>query len=191
MVSNLRPLEPTPAPVVLLVEDDLDTRELYEMAFQLENFRVASCPTAFAALRLAADLSPDAIVTDVGLRGTYDGVHFARQLRESRRTAEIPVIAVTGRQAEDLAREGVFIEVLQKPVLPDVLIARVRSVLGRSSALRARGDARRCPTCDATLTWSERRQILGQTFDYYGPCAGGCGMFYFDNGQHVFVRLVP
>ena len=133
MVSNLRPLDPTPAPVVLLVEDDIDTRELYEMAFQLEHFRVASCPTAFAALSLAADLAPDAIVTDVGLRGSYDGIHLARQLRESRRTAGIPVIAVTGREAEDLAREGVFIEVLQKPVLPDALVARVRAVLTRST----------------------------------------------------------
>jgi CheY-like chemotaxis protein len=78
------------------------------------------------------------IITDIGLRGGCDGVSFAGRLHARERTADIPVVAVTGRPLGDLEGAG-FLEVLQKPILPDVLIASVRNALEVSRELRARG----------------------------------------------------
>jgi len=124
-------------PIILVVEDDADTRELYETVLTMEGFWVAGAPDADAALDTAADLQPDVIITDIGLPGGSDGVSFAGRLHARERTADIPVLAVTGRPLRDLDGAG-FLEVLQKPILPDALIASVRNALEVSRELRVR-----------------------------------------------------
>jgi two-component system, response regulator PdtaR len=89
-----------------------------------------------AALDKAADLQPDVIVTDIGLPGGYDGVAFADRLHAQVRTAQIPVVAITGRPVRDFDGAG-FLQVLQKPILPEALIASVRNALATSQELRA------------------------------------------------------
>jgi FixJ family two-component response regulator len=64
-------------------------------------------------------------------------VSFAGRLHARERTADIPVVAVTGRPLRDFDGAG-FIQVLQKPILPETLIASVRDALEASCELRAR-----------------------------------------------------
>jgi DNA-binding response OmpR family regulator len=135
---------PPPPPIVLLVEDDPDTREMYHAALEFEGFWVADAPSADEALNFAAQLQPDAIVTDLGLKGRTDGVAFAQQLRSEARTAHIPILAVTGRDRRDIfAPDGVFAEILTKPIAPDELIRRIRDLLAHSEDLRKRSAAAR------------------------------------------------
>src|SRR5688572_8495883 len=103
-------------PIILVVEDDADTRELYETVLNLEGYWVADAADAEAALDKAEDLQPDVVITDIGLPGTCDGVSFAGRLHARERTADIPVVAITGRPVRDLDGAG-FIQVLQKPIL--------------------------------------------------------------------------
>ena len=77
------------------------------------------------------------VITDIGLPGACDGVGFAGRLHARERTADIPVVAITGRPVGDLDGAG-FIQVLQKPILPEALIASVRAALETSRELRAR-----------------------------------------------------
>ena len=129
-------------PIVLVVEDDVDTRELYETVLNIEGFWVADAADAEAALVKAADLQPDVVVTDIGLPGGCDGVTFASRLHAQPRTADIPVVAITGRPVRDYEGAG-FVQVLQKPILPDTLIASVRRALLVSCELRERSQRAR------------------------------------------------
>jgi DNA-binding response OmpR family regulator len=121
-------------PIVLIVEDDRDTRELYEAVFKLEGFWVTDAADAESAFEQATDLQPDVVITDVGIPGRCDGVALATRIHALAKTANIPVIAVSGGNLAEIAGAG-FTEVLQKPVNPDVLIAAARRVLAASSEL--------------------------------------------------------
>ena len=124
-------------PIVLVVEDDPDTRELYETVLNLEGFWVTDARDAAAALDKAADLQPDVVITDIGLPGACDGVAFAARLHAQAKTAEIPVVAITGRPVRDFDGAG-FLQVLQKPILPEALVASVHNALRSSAELRDR-----------------------------------------------------
>ena len=130
---TLRPLPP----IILVVEDDADTRELYETVLNLEGYSVADAADAEGALDKAQDLRPDVVITDIGLPGGCDGVSFAGRLHAREGTADIPVVAITGRPVRELDGAG-FVQVLQKPILPEALIASVRDALESSRELRAR-----------------------------------------------------
>ncbi len=134
-------VSPAP-PVVLIVESDRDTRELYETIFKLEGFSVDAVDGADAISR-ATDVPPDVIVTDVGLPGGCDGVFIAKAVHALPHSVDVPVIAVTGRNRTDISPDAEFCVVLQKPVLPSELIDATRRALAASSALRARSEVAR------------------------------------------------
>ena len=136
--GSTRPLPP----IILVVEDDADTRELYEAVLNLEGFWVADACDADAALDKAADLQPDVVITDIGLPGGCDGVAFAGRLHAQTKTANIPVVAVTGRSIREFDGAG-FLQVLQKPILPEALVASVRAALESSRELRERSQRAR------------------------------------------------
>jgi DNA-binding response OmpR family regulator len=158
-----------PPPIILLVEDDADTRELYRTAFDLEGFWMAEARSADEAFEYAQDVMPDAILTDVGLAGAGgSGIDFVRRLKTVPKMSRIPVLAVTGRDPRALGDVGeLFNDVLVKPVLPDILVGRVRSVLEHSVSLRLRSERARAKTPDlvaksaALMTKSRRLTSAG------------------------------
>lgn len=151
MVVQHFPVATPPPPTVLIVEDDQDTRELYETIFNIEGFWVAQATSAEAAVDQAAHLQPDVIITDVGLANGCDGVALASRLHAFPRTANVPVIAVTGRNLKELSPQAEFSEILQKPVSPNELVAATRRVLAASAVLRQRGEN----------TWEPARLLPG------------------------------
>ena len=82
-------------PLVLLVEDDRDGRLLLADWLLSAGFRVDQAHNGLQALERARDLLPDAILTDLNIPG-IDGYELTRRLRADSRTAEIPILAVTG-----------------------------------------------------------------------------------------------
>lgn len=125
-------------PLVLIVDDDIDTREMYGWCIEGRGFRVALASTAGGALAHAAAEVPDVVITDYTLPGG-DGFALADTLREAPATRHVPLILVSGR---DFAGEAhakalrLFDRVLLKPVLPDELIAEMLPlVAGRTAQL--------------------------------------------------------
>jgi two-component system phosphate regulon response regulator PhoB len=138
-------------PLVLVVDDHDDTRELYVeglMAFGFEAIEAADCEQAY---RQAWGCHPDIVVTDLTLRGG-DGWQLIHELKREARTREIPVVLLTGQVASSLRERaehegcaGFFV----KPCLPDELATELRHVLEKTIvhegvALDRSGSSRGC-----------------------------------------------
>lgn len=121
-----------PTPLVLIVEDDPETRQLYTAVFSEGGFRTEEAHNGLQALEKATVSHPDLILTDIAVPG-IDGIELCRRLRADMRTQDIPVLAVTGyedRHYPDRVLHAGANRILIKPLHPDVLIGAARQLLG-------------------------------------------------------------
>lgn len=125
-------------PLVLIVEDHEDMREMSAQALALSGMRPVEAGTAAEALTLARERKPDCVLLDLSLPDG-DGWVVAQQLGSDPQTRAIPVIALTGHRvppdAAQMQAAG-FAAVLIKPCLPDELVGAVSAAIARSSADR-------------------------------------------------------
>ncbi len=129
-----KPGEPSVArdsPVVLIVEDDPDTRRFYQTVFERHGFVTDQAHNGLQALEKAIQTSPDLILTDIAVPG-IDGIELCRRLRADERTRAIPLLAVTGyhqRHYPDRVKSAGADHVIMKPCGPDTLLAEARRLL--------------------------------------------------------------
>jgi DNA-binding response OmpR family regulator len=117
---------------LLLVDDDALMRR--SLAFNLEKagYRITTAADAEDALSLARTDPPDLVLLDIGLPG-MDGLDAMRALRQQ---ADVPVIFLTARRREldqVLGLELGADDYVAKPFDLDVLLARIKAVLRRST----------------------------------------------------------
>ncbi|HEY7300999.1 MAG TPA: response regulator FixJ [Xanthobacteraceae bacterium] len=122
---------PSDKAIVHVVDDDQAARE--SLAFLLKAAKVAvkTYPSASALLNAAAELKSGCIITDVRMP-EIDGIELLRRLKELKVT--IPAIVVTGHGDVPLAVEAMkigAIDFLEKPFDDEIILASVRSALGR------------------------------------------------------------
>ncbi len=121
-------------PLVLIVEDDPETRHYYANAFHQSGFETDEAHNGHQALAKAlATPRPDLILTDIAVPG-LDGIELCRKLRADDRTRAIPVLAITGyedRHYPDRVRTAGADHVLMKPCDWDVLVSEARRLLSR------------------------------------------------------------
>lgn len=94
------------APLVLVVEDDVDGLDIVTTMFQHAGYRVAQATTGTEALTMARELRPALLVLDVALP-EMDGWEVARRLRASADagTHALPILILTAHVfAEDRLR---------------------------------------------------------------------------------------
>ena len=82
-------------PRVLLVDDYPDAREMYSEYLEFSGFDVVEAGNGMEALQRAVDTAPDIILMDLSLP-VMDGWEATRRLKADKRTADIPVVALTG-----------------------------------------------------------------------------------------------
>ena len=137
--SSVIPCGPVNAPtepLVLVVDDYDDAREMYAESLLVSGFRVAEAADGAQAVELARSLTPDVILMDLSLPGV-DGWEATRRLKADARTQHIPVVALTGHalsSALDAAREAGCDRFVVKPALPEVVIAEVRLAISKKTA---------------------------------------------------------
>ena len=122
----------TTDPLILVVDDYQDAREMYSEYLKASGFRVAEARTGLEAVSKAHELQPDCILMDLSLPG-IDGWEATRQLKADRSTTHIPIVAITGHTSELASRDahaaGCSSFVL-KPALPDAVVAEVKKAMG-------------------------------------------------------------
>ena len=120
-------------PQVLVVDDELNIRELVQVALKFHGCSVITAATGKDALRQADANRPDLIVLDVMLPD-MDGFEVCRRLRAMGN--EVPVIFLTARDTSSDTVTGLAIggdDYVTKPFSVEALVARVRAVLRRAS----------------------------------------------------------
>jgi CheY-like chemotaxis protein len=121
-------------PLVLIVDDHVDTREMCATLLALSGFRTAEATNGSEALSLARALAPDCILMDLSLPA-LDGREATRRLKADEQTRGIPVIAVSGLSFGDgvpRVSESGFAAVLTKPCTPEAMLSAIRLALGRT-----------------------------------------------------------
>jgi CheY-like chemotaxis protein len=119
------------APLILVVDDYQDAREMYAEYLQFSGFRVAEARNGNEAVSQAFELKPDLILMDLSLPG-MDGWEATRVLKADDRTRHIPVVALTGHAlagASEGAKKAGCDSFVTKPCLPDDLVVEVRRML--------------------------------------------------------------
>ena len=120
------------APLILVVDDYQDAREMYAEYLQFSGFRVAEARNGNEAVEQAFALKPDLILMDLSLPG-MDGWEATRRLKADDTTRHIPIVALTGHAlagASEGARRAGCDSFVTKPCLPDDLVVEVRRMLG-------------------------------------------------------------
>lgn len=116
---------------LLLVEDDLVLADVLARLARLVGHTVRLAATAGDALATVGDERPDLILADLSLPD-MDGCVLIRHLRSDCRSADVPVLAMSGigveREAE--ARASGADRVISKPFASAELFAEVRALLG-------------------------------------------------------------
>lgn len=119
---------------ILVVEDEAPIREMLRFALARADLDVDQAADAAEARISIANTRPDLLLLDWMLPG-MSGIDFARELKSSAYTRDIPVIMVTARSEEEDRIRGLNIgcdDYVSKPFSFPELIARISAVLRRS-----------------------------------------------------------
>jgi CheY-like chemotaxis protein len=118
-------------PLVLVVDDFRDAREMYAEVLELAGFRVEQAENGAEAVSKAKRLLPAVIIMDLSLP-VMDGWEATRQIKAYKHTRLVKVVAISAHSLDAhirRAREVGCSEFIAKPCLPDDLVAAVRRQL--------------------------------------------------------------
>ncbi|AVL71684.1 phosphate regulon transcriptional regulatory protein PhoB [Oligella urethralis] len=121
------------ASTILVVEDEPAIQELIAVNLTFAGHKVLRADDAEQAKLLIDAELPDLILLDWMLPG-LSGLQMARQLRNTERTKEVPIIMLTAKGEESDKVEGLESgadDYITKPFSPKELMARIKAVLRR------------------------------------------------------------
>ena len=119
---------------VLLVDDHVDTREMYAILLRDRGYLVHEAPDGPSALAALHGHQLDAAIVDISLPG-MDGYELARQIRADTTQSRVALIAVTGHGLPEhlaLSRRVGFDAHLVKPVAPNDLFEALDTLAPRA-----------------------------------------------------------
>ena len=172
---------------ILVVEDEAAIRDMIGMSLERAGFRWLPAASAEEARVSLVDHSPDLVLLDWMLPG-ISGLEFARQLHRDDSTRDVPVIMLTAKDAEDDMIRGLESgadDYLTKPFSPRELVARINSVLRRSSG---RGGEVPISIGDITLDPTSHRVKVGDEKINLGPTEFRLLRHFMQHPDRVFRR---
>src|SRR5215470_2224068 len=120
-------------PLVLLVEDQSELRQMYVQQLALSGFDVIEAGNGADALVHTAAHDPDVVLMDLSLP-VLDGWEATRRLKNDERTAHIPIVALTAHDESGELQRATSAgcdRFVPKHFPPDALVTENRRVLGR------------------------------------------------------------
>ena len=117
--------------VILVVEDNERNLKLLRDVLEYAGYDVRVARTAEDGITSAVSEPPDLVLMDLQLPG-IDGMEALRRLRESPRTADIPVVAVTAqamKQDRERALDAGFNGYVEMPITVRAFPDQVRRFL--------------------------------------------------------------
>ena len=186
---------------VLIADDNADLRA-YLATMLAAKYAVDTVSDGAALVAAALAQRPDVIVSDARMP-FIDGIEAARLLREDPRTADIPIVLLSGSGGGEAAGAAADVGVddyLIKPFTIAELTARVDALARRRLAFRESADAR---AADGVRSWrllasaAERfvgitrsARVLDALGDIIAPALGDWYKAYFREGDAVRLKSV-
>jgi len=128
--------------IILIVEDDQNTQDIYYQKLTQEGFKVVQARDGKKALVLAKQDPPDLIILDIMLPGGLNGFDVLEQIKESDKLKDIPVIVLTNLSTEmDVAIKMGVVDYIVKANTPiDTVIEKVKKIISDSSKKQEKQD---------------------------------------------------
>jgi len=131
---------------ILIIEDDPDMVTALRLPLEAEGYEVYTASSGEEGLQKVKEIEPDLIILDVMMETTTAGFQVSLQLRSPDPNSEyapyrdIPILILTAIHTTTSLRFGpdeAYLPVddfVDKPVDPDVLLQKVRTLLERSKS---------------------------------------------------------
>lgn len=119
---------------ILVVEDEKDIRDLIVYNLSREGYRVSAVDSGEEAFKLIKKELPELLLLDLLLPG-MDGFDLTKKLKNTERTADIPIVILTAKGEEADIVTGLELgaeDYITKPFSPRILLARIKVILRRN-----------------------------------------------------------
>jgi two-component system response regulator ResD len=157
---------------ILVVDDERIVTEVVERYLRLEGYEVKVAQDGAQALEISGEWHPDLVVLDLMLP-EIDGLEVCRRLRQNR---SVPIIMLTAKGEETDRIVGLELgadDYIVKPFSPREVVARVKSVLRRTTDGAAQktdsplryGDLVVDPVAREVTLRGRRINLTGKEFD--------------------------
>jgi CheY-like chemotaxis protein len=123
-------------PVVMLVEDYRDTREMMRQMLELKGCRVVEASNGQEAIQLSQQGGLDLVLMDLNMP-VLDGFTATLRIREYERTRDVPVVAVTAFDTAEFRAAADAVgccDFVVKPLDPEYLSALITRLLTQPAA---------------------------------------------------------
>ena len=116
---------------ILVIDDDTSNLKMASRILCTEKMRVSCLKSGEDAIKFLQDNRPDLILLDVHMPG-MNGFDTIAAIRETKVTADIPVIFLTADDDSNTEKKGLeagAMDFIKKPFVPEVLLLRVRHTI--------------------------------------------------------------
>ncbi len=121
---------------ILIVEDEKDIRTMLATDVKAAGYEIFEAEDGFLALKVAEEVKPDLIITDV-LMPKMNGSELIKRLRATDWGKKIPIIVLTVRV---LMRDYFDIvgvsEFVDKPFTSDEILKKIEKILGKQDSTK-------------------------------------------------------
>ena len=145
---------------ILVVEDETSIASFIALYLKNAGYSVKAATTGSSALNAIAGEMPALIILDLNLPD-MDGIEICRRVRKS---SDVPILMLTARDEDVDKIIGLEVgadDYLTKPFNPRELVARVKSVLRRSSPNRRREEGDELRHGDLVVNAGRREVMVG------------------------------
>lgn len=119
---------------ILVVEDQDAIRRMIEALVSARGHLVTSAPNGAKALESALANAPDAVLLDINLPGSLDGLEVCRRLRAEAATRTVPVVIISAMDDSEtrrIASEAGATAYFSKPFSPMALLKEIDGIEAR------------------------------------------------------------
>jgi len=119
---------------ILLVDDDLTLREMYEERMKAEGFNIIQATNGEEALKKAGESKPHVILLDI-MMPKVNGFDVLKELKSNPELKDIPVIVLTAL-IQDVDRVqgrklGAADYIVKSETMPGEVIAKIKNAIGQ------------------------------------------------------------
>jgi two-component system KDP operon response regulator KdpE len=121
---------------ILIIEDEPPIRKVLSISLESAGYKVVECDNGREGTRLAASISPELVLLDLGLPD-MDGKEVIASIRE---WSQVPIVICSVRNTDDEVVRALAAgadDYITKPFNPEVLLARILANLRRAATQEA------------------------------------------------------